>query len=194
MYRFYIQDALPAGCLPAYTLPKPDQPHYYELDENVLNAALNIMQITDVLDTDELLDDDCFNRIWLKSELTPARASEVYHFLFKQQIVEPIPSPDEIAAFKQAREDEIALLSLRSPKDGCIPVHKFATQDAWRIVPQECLLIVDMLNEHLLDDHNEVVKNIASLCHISHKTLEQALKGWRGFNKFAAKHGGYQVC
>lgn len=194
MYRFYIQDALPAGCLPAYTLPKPDQPHYYELDENILNAALNIMQITDVLDTDELLDDDCFNRIWLKSELTPARASEVYHFLSKQQLVDPIPSPDEIAAFKQAREDEIALLSLRSPKDGCIPVHKFATQDAWRIVPQECQLIVDMLNDHLLDDHNEVVKNIASLCHITHKTLEHALKGWRGFNEFAAKHGGYKVC
>lgn len=72
MYRFYIQDALPAGCLPAYSLPKADQPHYYELDESILNAALNIMQITDILDTDDVLDDDCFNRIWLKSELTPA--------------------------------------------------------------------------------------------------------------------------
>ena len=73
MYRFYIQDALPAGCLPAYSLPKADQPHYYELDESILNAALNIMQITDIPDTDDVLDDDCFNRIWLKSELTPAR-------------------------------------------------------------------------------------------------------------------------
>lgn len=194
MYRFYIQDTLPAGCLPAYSLPKADQPHYYELDESILNAALNIMQITDVLDTDNIPDDDCFNRIWLKSELTPARASEVYHFLYQQQLPEPVPSPDEIAAFKQARADELALLSQRSPKEGYVPVHKFATQDAWRIMPEECLIIAGVLTDHMLEDNNMVVNNIASLCKISHKTLEYALRGWREFNLFAAKHGGYQVC
>lgn len=194
MYRFYIQDALPAGCLPAYSLPKAEQPHYYELDESILNAALNIMQITDILDTDDVLDDDCFNRIWLKSELTPARASEVYHFLYQQQLPEPVPSPDEIAAFKQARADELALLSRRSPKEGYVPVHKFATQDAWRIMPEECLLIAGVLTDHMLEDNNMVVSNIASLCKISHKTLEYALRGWREFNLFAAEHGGYQVC
>ena len=71
MYRFYIQDVLPANCLPAYSLPKQISLIIMNW-MSILNAALNIMRITDILDTDDVLDDDCFNRIWLKSELTPA--------------------------------------------------------------------------------------------------------------------------
>ena len=93
--------------------------------------------------------------------------------------------------FKQASR-ELALLSQRSPKEGMRLSINLPHRMHGRIMPEECLLIAGVLTDHMLEDNNMVVSNIASLCKISHKTLEYALRGWREFNLFAAEHGSYQ--
>lgn len=192
-YQFYIQGTIPKGEMPSYTLQKAGHPEYFQLEDPILNAALNLLQLMDILDIDELLEEDCFDSIWLASELTPARAAEVYHYIHGDSSIQPLPTEDEIAAFKNARAAELALLCKRSPKTGQVPVHKFATADNWRVVPEECLLIVSALTDNLLEDNTIVVSEVAKLCEVNRQKLEAKLKEWREFNQFAARFGGYIV-
>ena len=151
------------------------------------------LQIMDKLDTEDSLTEHCFNQIWLRSELTPARAEEIYLFLENQERVEPLPSQEEIDAFYQAQQAEEKLLSKESPKEGMVPVHKFATNDGWLITAKESELIAEVFSAELVSENHFVVSQISTLCKISHQQLELILIEWGKFNLFASKHGGYRV-
>ena len=192
-YEFIIADELQPTAVFPYQIQNSAAPDTFVLTEDAVSAMMSILQIMDKLDTDDLLDEHCFNQIWLKSELTPARAEEIYLFLENQNKIEPWPSEEEIAAFHQAQKDEDKLLAQQSPKDGMIPVHKFATNDGWLVTPQESEWIAEIFSSELVSENYFVVSQIAELCHIEHQVLESQLIEWGKFNLFASKHGGYRV-
>ncbi len=192
-YEFIIEGKLPSSVVYPYQIQNNAAPDTFMMSENAVSAMMSILQIMDKLDTDDSLTEHCFNRIWLKSELTPARAEEVYLFLENQESVEPVPSEEEIAAFHQAQQDEDKLLSQESPKDGMVPVHKFATNDGWLVTAKECALIAEVFSAELVSENHFVVSQISTLCKMSHPKLELLLIEWGKFNLFASKHGGYRV-
>ncbi|AVE41298.1 hypothetical protein KDV41_12425 [Providencia stuartii] len=192
-YEFIIEDRLPNTAVYPYKIQNSAAPETFFMSEDLVSAMMSILQIMDKLDTDEMLDDHCFNQIWLKSELTPARAEEIYLYLEDAQMVEPVPSQEEIDAFHQAQRDEDKLLSKESSKEGMIPVHKFATNDGWLVTMKECGWIAEVFSPELIGENQFVVSQIANLCKVSHEMLESMLVEWGKFNLFASKHGGYRV-
>ena len=143
-YEFIIENELPQSVAFPYQSQNSAAPGTFLMSEEAVSAMMSILQIMDKLDTDESLDEHCFNQIWLKSELTPARAEEIYLFLEERLAVEPLPSQEEIAAFHQAQVDENKLLSQESSKEGMIPVHKFSTNDGWLVTTKECEWIAEV--------------------------------------------------
>ncbi|HDN2511622.1 MULTISPECIES: hypothetical protein [Providencia] len=192
-YEFIIENELPQSVAFPYQSQNSAAPGTFLMSEDAVSAMMSILQIMDKLDTDESLDEHCFNQIWLKSELTPARAEEIYLFLEERLAVEPLPSQEEIAAFHQAQVDENKLLSQESSKEGMIPVHKFSTNDGWLVTTKECEWIAEVFAPELVSENHFVVSQISELCKISHQKLEHLLIEWGKFNLFASKHGGYRV-
>lgn len=192
-YEFIIKNELPQSVAFPYQSQNSAAPGTFLMSEDAVSAMMSILQIMDKLDTDESLDEHCFNQIWLKSELTPARAEEIYLFLEERLAVEPLPSQEEIAAFHQAQVDENKLLSQESSKEGMIPVHKFSTNDGWLVTTKECEWIAEVFAPELVSENHFVVSQISELCKISHQKLEHLLIEWGKFNLFASKHGGYRV-
>nr|WP_272525715.1 MULTISPECIES: hypothetical protein [unclassified Providencia] len=192
-YEFIIEKELPRSAVFPYQIQNSAAPETFMMSEDAVSAMMSVLQIMDKLDTDDSLDEHCFNQIWLRSELTPARAEEIYLFLEENLAVEPVPSEDEIAAFHQAQIDENKLLSQESPKDGMVPVHKFSTNDGWLVTTKECEWIAEVFSPELVSENHFVVSQISELCKISHRTLEALLIEWGKFNLFASKHGGYRV-
>ncbi|GAB1440495.1 hypothetical protein MASR2M36_32780 [Providencia sp.] len=192
-YEFIIEDKLPHSAVFPYQIQNSAAPETFMMSEDAVSAMMSILQIMDKLDTDDSLDEHCFNQIWLKSELTPARAEEIYLFLEERLAVEPIPSEEEIAAFYQAQVDEGKLLSQESNKEGMVPVHKFATNDGWLVTTKECGLIAEVFSAELVGENHFVISQISELCKISHQKLAALLIEWGKFNLFASKHGGYRV-
>lgn len=192
-YEFIIENELLHSVAFPYQIQNSAAPETFLMSEDAVSAMMSILQIMDKLDTDESLDEHCFNQIWLKSELTPARAEEIYLFLEERLAVEPVPSQDEIAAFHQAQLDENKLLSQESSKEGMIPVHKFSTNDGWLVTTKECEWIAEVFAPELVSENHFVVSQISELCKISHQKLEHLLIEWGKFNLFASKHGGYRV-
>ncbi|EKT53145.1 hypothetical protein [Providencia sneebia] len=192
-YEFIVAGDLSSTAVYPYKIQNNAAPETFFMNEDQVSAMMSILQIMDRLDTDDLLDDHCFNLIWLKSELTPARAEEIYLYLEEAQLVEPTPSQEEIEAFHQALRDEEKLLSQESTKEGMIPVHKFATNDGWLITVQESAWIAEVFTPELVNDNQFVIAEIAGLCKVSNETLENLLIEWGKFNLFASQHGGYRV-
>ncbi len=192
-YEFIIEKELPRSAVFPYQIQNSAAPETFMMSEDAVSAMMSVLQIMDKLDTDDSLDEHCFNQIWLRSELTPARAEEIYLFLEENLAVEPVPSEGEIAAFHQAQIDENKLLSQESPKDGMVPVHKFSTNDGWLVTTKECEWIAEVFSPELVSENHFVVSQISELCKISHRTLEALLIEWGKFNLFASKHGGYRV-
>ncbi|QXX82381.1 MULTISPECIES: hypothetical protein [Providencia] len=192
-YEFIIENELPQAVAFPYQIQNSAAPETFIMSEDAVSAMMSILQIMDKLDTDESLDEHCFNQIWLKSELTPARAEEIYLFLEERLAVAPVPSQEEIAAFHQAQVDENTLLSQESSKEGMIPVHKFSTNDGWLVTTKECEWIAEVFAPELVSENHFVVSQISELCKISHQKLEHLLIEWGKFNLFASKHGGYRV-
>ncbi|WP_369309698.1 hypothetical protein [Providencia rettgeri] len=192
-YEFIIENELPHSMAFPYQIQNSAAPEIFIMSEDAVSAMMSILQIMDKLDTDESLDEHCFNQIWLKSELTPARAEEIYLFLEERLAVEPTPSQEEIAAFHQAQLDENKLLSQESDKEGMIPVHKFSTNDGWLVTTKECEWIAEVFAPELMNENQFIVSQISELCKISHQKLEHLLIEWGKFNLFASKHGGYRV-
>lgn len=192
-YEFIIEEELPHSAVFPYQIQNSAAPETFMMSEDAVSAMMSVLQIMDKLDTDDSLDEHCFNQIWLKSELTPARAEEIYLFLEENLAVEPVPSEDEIAAFHQAQIDENKLLSQESGKDGMVPVHKFSTNDGWLVTTKECGWIAEVFSPELVSENHFVVSQISELCNMSHRTLEALLIEWGKFNLFASKHGGYRV-
>lgn len=192
-YEFIIENELSQSVAFPYQSQNSAAPGTFLMSEDAVSAMMSILQIMDKLDTDESLDEHCFNQIWLKSELTPARAEEIYLFLEERLAVEPLPSQEEIAAFHQAQVDENKLLSQESSKEGMIPVHKFSTNDGWLVTTKECEWIAEVFAPELVSENHFVVSQISELCKISHQKLEHLLIEWGKFNLFASKHGGYRV-
>ena len=192
-YEFIIEEELPRSAVFPYQIQNSAAPETFMMSEDAVSAMMSVLQIMDKLDTDDSLNEHCFNQIWLKSELTPARAEEIYLFLEENLAVEPVPSEEEIAAFHQAQVDENKLLSQESPKDGMVPVHKFSTNDGWLVTTKECEWIAEVFSPELVSENHFVVSQISELCKISHRTLEALLSEWGKFNLFASKHGGSRV-
>ena len=192
-YEFIIEDELSQSVVFPYQIQNSAAPETFRLSEDAVSAMMSILQIMDKLDTEDSLNEHCFNQIWLKSELTPARAEEIYLFLEEQERVEPLPSDEEIAAFHQAQKDENKLLSQESAKEGMIPVHKFSTNDGWLVTSKESELIAEIFSSDLVKENHFVISQISSLCKISHQKLEVIFIEWGKFNLFASKHGGYRV-
>ena len=192
-YEFIIEGKLPSSVVYPYQIQNSAAPETFMMSEDAVSAMMSILQIMDKLDTEDSLTEHCFNQIWLRSELTPARAEEIYLFLENQERVEPIPSQEEIDAFYQAQQAEDKLLSKESTKEGMVPVHKFATNDGWLITAKESELIAEVFSEELVGENHFVVSQISTLCKISHQKLELILIEWGKFNLFASKHGGYRV-
>ncbi|MBP6081160.1 MULTISPECIES: hypothetical protein [unclassified Providencia] len=192
-YEFIIEEKLPSASVFPYQIQNSAAPETFILSEDAVSAMMSILQIMDKLDTDDSLNEHCFNQIWLRSELTPARAEEIYLFLEEQEKVEPLPSDEEITAFHQAQKDEDKLLSQESAKDGMIPVHKFSTNDGWLVTSKESGLIAETFSPELIKENHFVISQISSLCNISHPKLEVIFIEWGKFNLFASKHGGYRV-
>ncbi|MEY0608697.1 hypothetical protein AB7402_20855 [Providencia rettgeri] len=192
-YEFIIEEELPRSAVFPYQIQNSAAPETFMMSEDAVSAMMSVLQIMDKLDTDDSLNEHCFNQIWLKSELTPARAEEIYLFLEENLAVEPVPSEEEIVAFHQAQVDENKLLSQESPKDGMVPVHKFSTNDGWLVTTKECEWIAEVFSPELVSENHFVVSQISELCKISHRTLEALLIEWGKFNLFASKHGGYRV-
>ncbi|EJD6377437.1 MULTISPECIES: hypothetical protein [Providencia] len=192
-YEFIIEEELPRSAVFPYQIQNSAAPETFMMSEDAVSAMMSVLQIMDKLDTDDSLNEHCFNQIWLKSELTPARAEEIYLFLEENLAVEPVPSEEEIAAFHQAQVDENKLLSQESPKDGMVPVHKFSTNDGWLVTTKECEWIAEVFSPELVSENHFVVSQISELCKISHRTFEALLIEWGKFNLFASKHGGYRV-
>ena len=66
-YTLYLQQTPTVGTkVPFPSLAKGN----YPLNEVIINAFLNLMQLTGNLDTDALLDEKMFDKIWLKAEMT----------------------------------------------------------------------------------------------------------------------------
>lgn len=192
-YEFVVVGDLSSTAVYPYKIQNNAAPETFFMNEDQVSAMMSILQIMDRLDTDDLLDDHCFNLIWLKSELTPARAEEIYLYLEEAKSVEPTPSQDEIEAFHQAQCDEEKLLSKESIKEGMIPVHKFATNDGWLITVKESIWIAEVFTPELVGENQFVIAEIAGLCKVSYETLENLLIEWGKFNLFASQHGGYRV-
>ncbi|MGG4610005.1 hypothetical protein [Providencia sp. Me31A] len=192
-YEFIIEDELPHSAVFPYQIQNSAAPETFMMSEDAVSAMMSILQIMDKLDTEDQLDEHCFNQIWLKSELTPARAEEVYLYLEERFAVEPLPSEEEIAAFHQAQRDESKLLSQESRKEGMVPVHKFSTNDGWLVTTKECGLIAEVFSAELVGENHFVIAQISELCKIGHQKLAELLIEWGKFNLFASKHGGYRV-
>ncbi|QPN91407.1 hypothetical protein IM703_06590 [Proteus vulgaris] len=189
-YTLYLQKTPPAGTeIPFPSLVKGG----YPLNEVLINAFLNLMQLTGSLDTEAILDEKAFDKIWLKAEMTPARIEEVGDYIYHQIPTTPEPVKEEIELFKQAMKEEEALLAKESEKDGNIPIHKFATNDGWIVTPKECEIIAATLTAKLLEDNRVFVEKIAKMSHLAHRSLEIALIDFGKFNQFAKKYGGYRV-
>lgn len=189
-YTLYLQKTPPIGT----ELPFPvlTQGHY-ELSEVLINAFLNLMQLTGALDTDAIIDDISFDIIWLKAEMTPARIEEVGNYIYHKTPTSPLPEEEEVQLFKQAMKEEEALLAKESTKEGCVPIHKFVTSDGWIVTTKECEIIASTLTTKLLEDNRVFVEQLAKLSHLTHRSLEIALVDFGKFNQFAKKYGGYRV-
>lgn len=192
-YEFVIEADIPANSVFPYQVQISSSPGTFRLTEPMVSAMISLLQIMDKLDTDDMLNDHCFDRIWLNSELTPARAEEIYNYLEERATIEPEPSEEEIASFHQAQRDQQALFSRESSKEGMIPVHKFATNDGWLVTPKECAIIAKIFSQRLIDDNGFVIAKIAELCKVQKDQLVIELAEWGKFNKFATKQGGYCV-
>lgn len=166
---------------------------HYPLNEVLINAFLNLMQLTGNLDTETIIDAHSFDKIWIKAEMTPARIEEVGNFIYHKTPTLPEPSEEEITLFKRAMKEEEALLAKDSQKEGHIPVYKFATNDGWIVTPEECEIIAVSLKAKLLEDNRVFVEQVAKMSHLTHRTLEIALIDFGKFNQFAKKYGGYRV-
>lgn len=189
-YTLYLQKTPPAGAeVPFPSLAKGN----YLLSEVLINAFLNLMQLTGSLDTDAILDEKAFDKIWLKAEMTPARIEEVGDYIYHKIPTSPEPVEEEIILFKQAMKEEEALLAKESGKEGNLPIHKFATNDGWIVTPKECEIIASTLTKKLLEENHVFVEQLAKMSHLAHRSLEIALIDFGKFNQFAKKYGGYRV-
>lgn len=192
-YEFIIEDELPKTVVFPYQIKNSVAPETFSMSEDLVSAVMSILQIMDRLDTDDLLDANCFNQVWLQSELTPARAEEIYLYLAGDHAISPVPLEEEVVAFHQAQEDENTLLAQESDKEGMIPVHKFATNDGWLVTAKESGWIAEIFAPELVGENQLVISEIAGLCHVDYQTLESLFVEWGKFNLFASKHGGYRV-
>lgn len=165
----------------------------YVLDQIIINAFLNLLQLTGSLDTDNSVDAQQFNQIWLKAEMTPARIEEIGNYIYHKTPTFPEPIDEEIALFEQAMKEEEALLATESLKEGCIPIYKFATNEGWIITVKECEIIATALTAKSLEDNRIFVEQIAKMSHLDKRTLETALIDFGKFNQFAKKYSGYRV-
>lgn len=87
-YTLYLQKTPPAGAeVPFPSLAKGN----YPLSEVLINAFLNLMQLTGSLDTETILDEKAFDKIWLRAEMTPARIEEVGDYIYHQIPTSPEP-------------------------------------------------------------------------------------------------------
>lgn len=189
-YTLYLQKTPPAGAeVPFPSLAEGN----YLLSEVLINAFLNLMQLTGSLDTDTILDEKAFDKIWLKAEMTPARIEEVGDYIYHKIPTSPEPVEEEIILFKQAMKEEEALLAKVSGKEGNLPIHKFATNDGWIVTPKECEIIASTLTKKLLEENHVFVEQLAKMSHLAHRSLEIALIDFGKFNQFAKKYGGYRV-
>lgn len=189
-YTLYLQKTPPAGAeVPFPSLAEGN----YLLSEVLINAFLNLMQLTGSLDTDAILDEKAFDKIWLKAEMTPARIEEVGDYIYHKIPTSPEPVEEEIILFKQAMKEEEALLAKESEKEGNLPIHKFATNDGWIVTPKECEIIASTLTKKLLEENHVFVEQLAKMSHLAHRSLEIALIDFGKFNQFAKKYGGYRV-
>ncbi|HEJ9486490.1 TPA: hypothetical protein SMM93_001889 [Proteus mirabilis] len=189
-YTLYLQKTPPAGAeVPFPSLAEGN----YLLSEVLINAFLNLMQLTGSLDTDAILDEKAFDKIWLKAEMTPARIEEVGDYIYHKTPTSPEPVEEEIILFKQAMKEEEALLAKESGKEGNLPIHKFATNDGWIVTPKECEIIASTLTKKLLEENHVFVEQLAKMSHLAHRSLEIALIDFGKFNQFAKKYGGYRV-
>ncbi|MDY3696769.1 MULTISPECIES: hypothetical protein [Proteus] len=189
-YTLYLQKTPPAGAeVPFPSLAEGN----YLLSEVLINAFLNLMQLTGSLDTDAILDEKAFDKIWLKAEMTPARIEEVGDYIYHKIPTSPEPVEEEIILFKQAMKEEEALLAKESGKEGNLPIHKFATNDGWIVTPKECEIIASTLTKKLLEENHVFVEQLAKMSHLAHRSLEIALIDFGKFNQFAKKYGGYRV-
>lgn len=189
-YTLYLQKTPPADAeVPFPSLAEGN----YLLSEVLINAFLNLMQLTGSLDTDAILDEKAFDKIWLKAEMTPARIEEVGDYIYHKIPTSPEPVEEEIILFKQAMKEEEALLAKESGKEGNLPIHKFATNDGWIVTPKECEIIASTLTKKLLEENHVFVEQLAKMSHLAHRSLEIALIDFGKFNQFAKKYGGYRV-
>lgn len=189
-YTLYLQKTPPAGAeVPFPSLAEGN----YLLSEVLINAFLNLMQLTGSLDTDAILDEKAFDKIWLKAEMTPARIEEVGDYIYHKIPTSPEPVEEEIILFRQAMKEEEALLAKESGKEGNLPIHKFATNDGWIVTPKECEIIASTLTKKLLEENHVFVEQLAKMSHLAHRSLEIALIDFGKFNQFAKKYGGYRV-
>lgn len=189
-YTLYLQKTPPAGAeVPFPSLAEGN----YLLSEVLINAFLNLMQLTGSLDTDAILGEKAFDKIWLKAEMTPARIEEVGDYIYHKIPTSPEPVEEEIILFKQAMKEEEALLAKESGKEGNLPIHKFATNDGWIVTPKECEIIASTLTKKLLEENHVFVEQLAKMSHLAHRSLEIALIDFGKFNQFAKKYGGYRV-
>lgn len=69
-YEFIIEDVLSANTRFPYQVQNSLTPECFQLSEAMVSAMISLLQMMDKLDTDDFLDEHCFNRIWLRSELT----------------------------------------------------------------------------------------------------------------------------
>lgn len=189
-YTLYLQQTPPAGTVfPFPALAKGT----YPLNEVLINAFLNLMQLTGALDTDAIIDEQSFDKIWLKAEMTPARIEEVGNYIYHKTPTSPLPVEEEIQLFKQAMKEEETLLAKESDKEGCIPIYKFTTNDGWIVTSNECEIIASTLTAKRLEENRVFVEKIAKMSHLAHRSLEIALIDFGKFNQFAKKWGGYRV-
>lgn len=108
--------------------------------------------------------------------------------------VEPPSTASELAILDEFRERRLEVLGARSPERSKVPAFKFASNDGWRISPEECRAIADGLTHALTMREAEVLDGFfragGALSRVDARAF---LDAFARYNAVAAEHDGYRV-
>jgi len=174
---------------PGYKPQEADEPRYFRVDIGgypLLEASMRRAGLLD--DSTPVPDED---DVWHFPEIDASRLAAIELHVNEGVPLKPPLSAEERAMLEEARRRAQALSATRSRRPGMVPTFKFATNDAWHVVPEECEIVADAVERLLADE--AALATLASTHGIPRAEVEDFLAGWAGYNRAAVPAGGYRV-
>jgi hypothetical protein len=186
----------PEAATPGYEAQDEGQPEYWRFNSAGMAGMLEIMGKAKVVDDNTTAPpmSDWPPRGMLSEE----RAEELADWAWWAEEAEKPPTDSEIQRLKPWLDELDRWRRTPSSQKGRVPAFKFRTNDGWIVTPEECTIIADGLQSGV-DRSKGLLGRLTGIVPaprrsgISREEAAKWILQWAGYNRAAARFGGYSV-